>query len=173
MSPENSRNLNLSKAERQAIVKRDENRCQGCGIFQFCPRDVPNRIVTPRLEVHHILPRGYANTLNFDPNYPENLITLCTTMHRGHPQSIHPDTHQATWDYRQNKNAFSEMMEARRVLLQNHKIYWNDQYDRQLNVIATRNTQYAEHNGWIFPKRQDFWANRFSPIVQKPTFSVS
>jgi hypothetical protein len=104
------------------------------------------------LEVHHILPQGYSKRVNIDPDYPENLITLCKTMHTGHPDGIHPDTLQARETYRGQKDSYRKMIDVRKEILNERRPYWNTTYDRPMSVIAVRNTQKARKNGWIFPR---------------------
>jgi 5-methylcytosine-specific restriction endonuclease McrA len=140
----------LRPEQRVAIRERDDNECQGCGLFQPCTRDVPLRI---HLQVHHIIPRAYSVRLGLNPNYGENLVTLCENMHIGHPTlSIHPDTYQARETYRGEKNSYNQMVVSRLEKMANREIYWNNMYDRQLTVIAARNTQEKEEEGWVFPK---------------------
>ena len=136
------------KVVRESILERDNHECQGCRIFEGCDRREPERIPA-RLEVHHILPQSYAEHLNFNPNYPENLITLCRDAHRGHESSVHPDMYQAGIDYNQgNKDAYKEASRLHKVKLRAREIFWNDSKDRQMTVQATRNTQNRRREGW-------------------------
>lgn len=143
----------LNAKQRFAIRERDNNECQGCGITSICTRNTPDRI---HLQVHHIIPQGYSKRMGIDPDYPENLITICENLHIGHPtQSVHPDTYQARETYRGQKESYNQMIEARKVKLENREIYWNTQYDRQFHVIATRNTQRIKVTGWHFPEKNE------------------
>lgn len=146
----------LNKIQREAIKERDGQRCQGCGITKICNRSEPE-CNPEKLQVHHILPQGYAKKFDIDPDYPENLITVCTTLHTGHPtQSIHPDTFQAKMTYQgQHKDAFKEMKEKREEMLAQRQVYWNTAYDRPLQALAVKNTQQALGKGWEFPFRKD------------------
>jgi len=135
------------RAVRENILKRD-NECQGCGIFEGCDRREPERIPA-RLEVHHILPRGYAKRLDFNPNFPENLITLCKPSHRGDVSSVHPDIYRAGIEYnRGDKDAFTKAKAHHERLLDNQRIYWNGEHDRQLSAQAVRQTQKRRREGW-------------------------
>lgn len=136
------------KNVRESILERDKHECQGCGIFDGCDRREPERIPA-RLEVHHIHPQSYAEKLGFNPNYPENLITLCRFAHRGHEDSVHPDMYQAGIEYNQgNKEAYKEASLMHRVELAARRIFWNDENDRKLSVQAVRNTQRRRQEGW-------------------------
>lgn len=139
------------KRVRESILERDNHECQGCGVFAGCDRREPERIPA-RLECHHILPQLYMERLGgINPNYPENMVTLCRTAHRGHATSIHPDMHQAGIDYNQgNKDAYKQASANHAALLAQRQIYWNDVHDRQLSVIAVRNTQRRRREGWRF-----------------------
>lgn len=150
--------FSLRPDQRLAIRERDDNHCQGCGIFTLCERREPERI-PERLNVHHILPRGYSSRVGIDPNFAENLITVCKTFHTGHPTlSIHPDTFQAQMTYQGQKksgvfpDAYQRMSERRVELLDNRQIYWNNMYDRQLTVQAVKLTQLKQREGWVFPR---------------------
>ena len=143
----------LNRRERLSILERDNGECQGCRIArEICPRLTPEANPN-KLQVHHILPRGYAQRVGFDPDYPENLITVCTTLHTGHPtRSIHPDTFQAKETYRgqtkPRKSSFQEMKERREQLIAERQTYWNTEWDRPLSAQAVKNTQTERKKGW-------------------------
>lgn len=126
--------------ERLAIRERDNNECQGCGIWAHCNRDEPERN-HKRLEVHHIMPQGYSKKFGINPDTSTNAITLCKEMHTGHVDSIHPDTYQAKMTYRSNPKSYFDTTQARREQLSRREIYWNDQYDRPLKARAVINHQ--------------------------------
>lgn len=134
----------LNFDQRIAIRERDNNQCQGCRIWPHCERDTP---ATTNLEVHHLLPRAYASRVGINPNFPENLITICQTMHTGHRDSIHPDSFQAKMTFRENPKVFLELGIEVREKLDNRQIYWNDNYTRPLAVRAVKNTQKVVSEG--------------------------
>lgn len=153
--------FSLTPDQRYTIRERDEDHCQGCGIWVHCDRKEPERN-TERLQVHHISPRGYSLRLNINPNYSENLITLCTKMHVGHIDSIHPDTYQAKMTYAGEQDSYHKMNIARREKLDNREIYWNPAYDRPMSMIAVRNTQKAiVEGGELAEKLRDLF-----PVVR-------
>lgn len=150
-----------SQAMREAILERDNYECQGCRIFEGCDRREPHRIparIDERearggiLQVHHILPQSFSDrpAIGINPNFPENMLTLCKPAHIGET-GVHPDTYEAMLQYRQgNKQAYKEMSQARSALLDQRQIYWDDSHDRQLQVMAIRNTQRAKRDGWVW-----------------------
>lgn len=148
-----------TRAVRESILERDEYKCQGCSIFSGCRRKHPVSIHPHRkrrgkrggdLHVHHLLPQKFSSVLGLNPNYPTNLITICAQLHVSE-DGIHPDVAVAHQKYQNgNQNAFNEMVASREELLQSRRIYWNDQYDRQLSVIAARRTQNALQRGWTW-----------------------
>lgn len=84
---------------------------------------------TSRLEVHHIIPRGWARMNmphSFEVNGVENGITLC----KHHHEMVHPDVPVARELHRNgNKAAFAEMMATRKELNEQGVPYWNTQWD--------------------------------------------
>ncbi len=103
-----------------------------------------------RKEEHHILPQGYCSRLGIDPDYAENGITVCSHAH----DIIHPDRIKARQSYHQDKNSFKELHQERGKLMDERKIYWNDEFDRQLEARAVYNTQHAKRKGWFFPPKR-------------------
>lgn len=131
--------LAFSHLQREAILQRDGLECQApfehdCG---------------GELQVHHILPQRYLEKLKVpEADFATNGITLCEHAH----QVIHPDMEEARNKYRQgDHNSYYEMGEERNSQVEQRKIYWNPQYDRQMTVVALRNTQQAEKGGWKWP----------------------
>lgn len=128
--------------QRKAIKERDKNKCQfpaphNCG---------------GQLEVHHILCQRYLTNLGVDPDFAENAITICRNAHQ---EKVHPDMKKARKEYRRNKNSYREIFEQRDEMLRNREIYWNPQYDRQMQVVALRNTQRAKKEGWELPPKKE------------------
>jgi hypothetical protein len=134
----------LNEKQRRAIRERDEHRCQ----FP-APHDCNEK---EGLEVHHILGQRYLRRLKVDPDYPENTISVCKNAHR---RVIHPDMEEARRRYGMDKDAYKKAFTARNDKLNKRQVYWNDQEDRPMQVVATRNTQKAEERGWRFP-----WSRR-------------
>jgi hypothetical protein len=127
--------------QREAIRKRDHYKCQfpdkhDCG---------------GRHEVHHVLPQGYAKEVGVDPDYPENALTICKNAH----EKIHPDSGAARRSWKPKSDVFVRVQEARKEKLAHREIYWNPTWDRQMTVVAVRNTQRARAEGWTFPGEED------------------
>jgi len=120
--------LAFTQKQRRWILDRDNEQCQA----PFRHRH------GGRLEVHHILPQGYSSRMGIeDYDYPENGITLCQVAH----DTIHPDVPKARGDYHQDVGSFGKLREQRSEKLDKKQIYWNDDHDRQLQVVAIRRTQ--------------------------------
>ena len=127
-------------------LKRDKNKCQ----FPF-----PHKCDTTHpLQVHHILCHAYLNIVapKVSADFPENAITLCRTAH----EMIHPDVVWARKGYYLDHNIFAKLRQKRTCLMENHRIYWNDEYDRVLTVIALINTRRYEpkHPFPVYRKRK-------------------
>jgi len=142
--------LAFTKKERDWIaLERDNGKCQA---------PFPHRCNEKKgVEVHHILTQRYAAKMGIDPEYvdvAENGISLCKNAHN----IIHPDRVRAMKEYHKAKaegrNSFDEMFEEREQKLSNRQIYWNDQYDRQMRVVALKRTQEAKKRGLIFPQKK-------------------
>lgn len=100
---------------KERAKKRDQYRCQHCGVHEAYYRKVD-------LHVHHILPvkDGGGNGL-------ENLITLCKTCHdqvhehapndvkRLTPDLIEDD--RATWGYPESRRDFSELKDVEQQIV--------------------------------------------------------
>lgn len=132
--------VGFTDKQREWIKERDGNRCQ---MFEYVRGkwvQCPNRT---HLEVHHILPRGWCTLhmpKNFNINGCYNGITLCKAHHVSEI-GVHPDTAEALKKYRSgNKNAFHEMMDARRVLNERGIPYWNTTWDWLFNRRVKKNT---------------------------------
>jgi len=134
----------FTKQQVVAIRERDHNTCQAPW-----PHDCNG---DQHLEVHHIMPQGYCKQMGINPDYAENGLTLCEEAHQGY---IHPDSHTAKTIYRSDKRAFSRVMSHRKDMLRNRQPYWNERYDRQMSVVAVRNTQRARAEGWVFPSKDE------------------
>lgn len=130
----------LNFQQRKAIRERDGNKCQF---------PVPNHRCngTKRLEVNHIIPQKYAKKMGIIPDFPENLLTLCQNAHTGDPSNghhvdpIHPDVRDARKKYGFDKEAIAKAIKEQQEKLDERMIYWNPQYDRQMTVLAIRNSQ--------------------------------
>lgn len=120
----------FSVRQRKWFLKRDKNTCQA-PFPHICDTDHP-------LQVHHIKPHGYLKRVapGVSADYPENAITLCRTAH----EVIHPDVIWARNGYHYDNDIFSKLRKQRSFLMENHRIYWNDNYDRPMEVIALVNT---------------------------------
>ena len=57
---------------------------------------------------------------------------------------------RAKREYSENQNVYNEVFTERDTKLNNREIYWNDEWDRQMMVVAIRNTQRAVKDGWVF-----------------------
>lgn len=134
----------FTKKQREAILERDGNKCQ------FPEKHVHKG----ELQVHHIIPQRYAEEVGIEnPDFAENGISLCEEAHVG-PQGVHPDIFQAKKKYKQNPNSYVEIFNQRKEKLKKKQIYWDDTWDRQMHVVAVRNTQKATREGWIFPEKK-------------------
>jgi len=58
---------------RQAVLKRDKNTCQSCGI-----------VATSRLHIHHILKKRSGGT-----DHTDNLITVCPSCHKNYDSKLY------------------------------------------------------------------------------------
>src|SRR3990167_4776102 len=141
-----------TKKQREAIRARDHYKCQ------FPPHLNGHRDECKGpLQVHHIKPQRYLKNFGVDPDYPENGITVCSNGHNGvdpntSPERvIHPDVQTARIIYQTDKESYNKAFEERDKCLQKGVIYWNDSYDRSMEVIAVRNTQRAKEKKWNFP----------------------
>ncbi|WP_436902608.1 HNH endonuclease [Halovenus halobia] len=61
----------IVQSTRHAVLERDNNRCQRCGI-EVTPRDEDGA----EFQLHHLIPFAAGG-----PNKPENLVTLCNDCH--------------------------------------------------------------------------------------------
>ncbi len=146
--------VGFTQNQRAWILRRDGNRCQFhrnvCGVWVRCRN-------TQNLQVHHIVPRGWA-ARHFPHKFPINGslngVTLCDQHHVGdvdyedETYVIHPDTAEAKRGYRNgNKNAYNDMMDNRRTLNEKGIPYWNTTWDWMLARIAKKQTaRYTRKN---------------------------
>jgi len=134
----------FTKKQREAILERDGNKCQ-------FPAKHKHK---GGLQVHHIIPQRYAQEVGIeDPDFAENGISLCEDSHVG-PNGVHPDIFQAKKKYPTNPKAYVEVFSQRKEKLKKKEIYWDETWDRQMHVVAIRNTQKATKEGWIFPEKK-------------------
>lgn len=136
----------LSSYERRSIAEeRDGNKCHAPFKHKCSEKK--------GVQVHHITPQRYAEFVGLDEDtydVPENLISICENAHR----MIHPDMDTAIAQYHHMKkkgiNSFKNMAAWRDEKLRNKQIYWNDEWDRQMRVVAMKLTQEARKRGWQF-----------------------
>jgi hypothetical protein len=123
-------------------LDRDGHKCQA-SFEHICDPD--------HLQVHHILPHAYLHQVapGVEPDYPENGITLCRTAH----EIIHPDAHWARENYHLDSESFVHVRKLRDKLMAQGQIYWNDEFDRSLSVIALINSRNYETPFPAFKKR--------------------
>jgi hypothetical protein len=126
--------LSFTIRRKKWFLKRDGHKCQAPFVHEC---DLEHS-----LQVHHIKPHGYLNVVAPDvcADYPLNGITLCRTAH----EMIHPDVVYARNAYHLDNDVFNKLKEQRRTLLEHHRIYWVDIWDRAMEVIALINTRKYE-----------------------------
>lgn len=140
----------FTKSQREAIIQRDEGKCQFPEKHDCDPE---------HLQVHHLVPQRYCNEVGIEnPDFSLNGLSVCKNAHIGELRpgvpGLHPDVIETKKKYKQDKNAFKEMFDERAKKLQKREPYWNTTWDRILHVITIRNHQRAEKNGWVFPERK-------------------
>ena len=133
----------FSKKQRESILDRDSRRCN-----YPLPHDCGGDLC-----VHQIIPPRYAKVVGLDPDYPENALTICKNIQAG-PNGIFPDIAEAQATYAQNPDSFKQAILKRAKKLAKRQIYWNPAHDREMNVMAAKNTQQAEKQGWEFPTKK-------------------
>lgn len=137
----------LSKAQREKVRERDDNRCQGqaAGIKHRCNEK-------KGVQVHHILSGMYLTKLEIDPDEnANNLLTICQNLHN----MIHPILIETYKNYHplkaQGRDSFKEMVKTMKEQIDNGELNWNPEYDRRLQAIAMKRTQQARKKGWRYP----------------------
>ena len=135
----------FSLKRKKWCLKRDGNKCQA-PFKHIC--DTENS-----LQVHHILPHAYLNKVAPDvsADYPENFITLCRTAH----EMIHPDVVWARQNYNRDTKIFAKLRSQRTMLMDNHRIYWIDSWDRQMMVVALINTKKFKKPFPVYRRRHE------------------
>ncbi len=127
----------LSKRQRDWVLRRDNKKCQIPG-FHGITCDPKH------LEVDHIIPQRWAKEVygmtEQEIDTPINTLTTCRNHHRGHPQSKHPDSHQAWWNYRENTNGFNDIFVDREQQCDMKNPYWDESFDPIESEIALKNT---------------------------------
>jgi predicted SprT family Zn-dependent metalloprotease len=93
--------LALNREQKEAIRKRDHYRCQ------FPEHQHGNCPCHGRLEIHHILPQGYAKLLEINPDFPENVLLICQYAH----DLIHADVAEAKKHYKPKGESFLRVSE--------------------------------------------------------------
>lgn len=145
---------NFTKKQREYILKRDEYRCQFHTYDQTKGKWVRCSHTT-HLEVHHILPRGFAyqhlpkDFIENELNGRGNLITLCASHHRGYNwdgDCVHPDTRVALKHYREgDKEAFHKMTADRAKMNASGKPYWVTVWDWMFQrIVRKMNSKFTE-----------------------------
>lgn len=140
----------FTKSQREAIIERDEGKCQFPEKHECDPE---------HLQVHHLVPQRYCKEVGIEnPDFSLNGLSVCKNAHVGELSpgvpGLHPDVIETKKKYKQDKNAFREMFNDRAKKLKNREPYWNTKWDRLLHVITIRNHQRAEKKGWVFPERR-------------------
>lgn len=132
--------VGFTQRQREWFLARDGHRCQ---FRYFDGKKWVRCKETRNLQVHHIMPRGFARLhmpLNFQLNGSMNGITLCVNHHVGQ-FGIHPDTFMAKMGYNDgNPNAFKDMMVARASLNKLGQPYWDTRWDWMFARIARKAT---------------------------------
>jgi hypothetical protein len=138
----------FTKKQRDSIVfDRDNGKCQHPDKHHNCKGG---------LHCHHVIPQRYGKHIGLDDeiiDHPDNALTICEESHVG-ANGIHPDMWQAKREYNGTSSSFDKAFQERQRKLDNKEIYWDDQYDRQMNVSAKKRTQEAKKKGWVFPSRR-------------------
>lgn len=140
----------LTKGQVRAIDERDHHQC----LARLA--HIPHECDDPQgVERHHILPQRYAQKVDFDPDLPENIATLCKNFHR---QYIHPDVKEAVSHYYEDKSkgidTFHNLFTQRQEKLDNRQVYWNPEFDRVLLAQAQKQNTQARKRGWRWPLSQ-------------------
>ena len=103
------------------------------------------------LEVHHILPRGFASLHapdRFEINGKENLITLCARCHK----KVHPDMLAAQSAYGNDVHSYEEVFQERHELAVAGQPYWRTRYDWMFHLLVDKYNAQMEkpypYNSW-------------------------
>ncbi len=132
--------FSLNYRQRQTVRGRDGDKCNFPVPGHRCDGD-------KRLEVNHIFPQKYLKGLGVNPDYPENLITICHNSHTGDPSNgrkidpVHPDIRDARKNYAKDKQAIAKAIKVQEEKNAERVVWWNSQHDRQFQVLAVRNSQ--------------------------------
>lgn len=152
----------FTKRQREWIIRRDVSRCQFHsfvgGKWVRCPNKTG-------LQVHHIIPRGWAMfhmPKDFEVNTPLNLLSLCAKHHVGRFSDdfrigcVHPDTEQARLEYRKgHKDSYFQMSKLREGLNKEGIPYWNTRWDMQFYRICVKATKI-----YVSANEDDHYPNR-------------
>jgi hypothetical protein len=135
--------------QRKAIIERDkevgikvEGNKGGC---QWPYRHNCNG--DKRINVHHGYPEMYQRRVGIlNPDTPDIAVSLCTNIHTGDEgkkqHGPHPDQPGYLEEYRKgNKRAFEKMQQDRKDKLDERIPYWDTTHERELVMLARRNTQ--------------------------------
>lgn len=142
--------------QRKAIVERDKE--VGIKIEtnkEGCQWPYPHKC-SGKIHVHHALPEMYQKKMGIpNPDTPDIAISLCNNIHIGDEgkkqHGPHPDQPFFLAEYRKgDKKAFEKMQKERAEKLDERVIYWDDTHERELLVLARRNTQKMDKKkkGW-------------------------
>lgn len=153
----------FTQKQRRYFLERDNNRCM---FHQKIGGKWVRCSETRNLQIHHIVPRGWAREnmgLDFPVNSPENGITLCRKHHVGWGMGhqfrtcVHTDNESARISYsRGNKKAYHEMMDVRVGKCRKGVPYWNTEFDWQFMRMAKTQT---EKFNKPFPQNGNRYAN--------------
>lgn len=131
----------MSKAQREWILRRDSSRCQKFrylnGVWVQCSQKSV-------LHVHHIFPKTALMTWfpTSDPHTPYNLLALCGDNHHNGPEGVHPDISTALKDYRRgDKQAYQLTFDARAISIKKGRFYHNTIWDLLFLRRALQNTE--------------------------------
>ena len=170
----------LSKAQRDAIVARDDGQSQmrhyteekGWYTGGYCEDGGEG---CNDLQVHHIKPRRTCETQEEADN-PRNLITLYACEHNGkckdrkikrgdgkytneqHHTTVHSDMRDAIKNYKGNKrddNSFQQTFKRRNEMIAKNKdvVYYDPDHDTEMTETAEERTVVGAIKGWFMPKR--------------------
>ena len=135
----------FTEKQRQWFLRRDGHRCMFWTMIDGKWVRCKN---AKRLQVHHILPRGFCSMhfpKDFAVNGATNGITLCEMHHIGNAENdlyvVHPDTRTAHGKYADDRNSYRQMMEAREVRNRLGVPYWNTVFDWMFNRLAVKQTE--------------------------------
>jgi len=135
--------VGFTEKQRRWFIEMAGGQCEAYhfNILKFKWERCKNR---NRLQVHHIIPRGWAKLhmpKNFNLNGAMNGIVLCELGCHCGSRGVHPDVAEAHEKYRKGHHqAFDEMMKKRAELNRKGIPYWSTRYDFLYSRIARKRT---------------------------------